>query len=109
MHGELCFDYPLKSGHVKEALFLFNSLLMMNMEEEAIGWNLRGPKRMRKRKELNALVKNQARYQHAFTKTSSIDMFNMNSGTSRLLSKSNDSSSDNDDYYFAANKLIIRE
>lgn len=81
----------------------------MKMEEEAIGWNLRGPKRMRKRKELNALVKNQARYQHVFNKTSSIDMFNMNSGTSRLLSKSNDSSSDNDDYYFAANKLIIRE
>lgn len=79
------------------------------MEEEAIGWNLRGPKRMRKRKELNALVKNQARYKHVFNKTSSVDMFNMNSGTSRLLSKSNDTSSDNDDYYFAANKLIIRE
>ncbi len=77
------------------------------MEEEAINWNLRGPKRMRKRKELNALVKNQARYHH-INKNSSIDMFNMNSGASRLL-KSNDSSSDNDDYYFAANKLIIRE
>lgn len=79
------------------------------MDEEAVTWNLRGPKRMRKRKDLNKLVKNNARYKGLFKPNSSYDMFNMNSGTSRLLTKSNDSSSDNDDYYFSANKQIIRE
>lgn len=78
------------------------------MEEEIITWNLRGPKRMRKRKELNALVKNNARYKSSSKKTSSIDMFNMNSGASRLL-KSNDSSTDNEQFYFAANKHTIKE
>ena len=81
----------------------------MNMDEEAVTWNLRGPKRMRKRKDLNKLVKNNARYKGLFKPNSSYDMFNMNSGTSRLLTKSNDSSSDNNDYYFSANKQIIRE
>jgi len=82
----------------------------MNMEEEIVSWNLRGPKRMRKRKELNALVKNNARYKTKFRHNSTSNMFNMNSnsGASRLL-KSNESSSDNDDYYFAANKQILKE
>lgn len=81
----------------------------MNMDDEIVTWNLRGPKRMRKRKELNALVKNNIRYKKSFKNNSSIDMFNMNSGASRLLGKSNDSTSENDDYYFSANKQIIRE
>lgn len=78
------------------------------MDEEAITWNLRGPKRMRRRKDLNKLVKNNVRYKGLFKQTSSFDMLNYNSGTSRLL-KSNDSSSENDEYYFSANKQIIKE
>jgi len=79
------------------------------MNEEAITWNLRGPKRMRKRRELNALLKNNHKYRSMFKHNSSIDMFNLNSGASRLLNKSNDSSTDNDEFYFSANKSVIRE
>jgi len=81
----------------------------MNMEEEVVTWNLKGPKRMRKRKELNKLVRNDIRYKSVFKKNSAVDMFNLNSGASRLLNKSNESSTDNDDYFFSANKAFIRE
>lgn len=79
------------------------------MDEEIITWNLRGPKRMKKRKELNALVKNNVRYKSLSKHNSSMDMFRLNSANGKLLGKSNESSSDNDDYYFSANKQIIQE
>ncbi len=79
------------------------------MDDEIVHWNLRGPKRMKKRKELNALVRNNVRYKSLFKHNSAIDMFNLNTGTNRLLGKSNDSSTDNEDYYFSANKQLLRE
>lgn len=81
------------------------------MDEEVITWNLRGPKRMKKRKELNALIKNNVKYKN-LPKKNSVDAFNMSTsiGTSgvngRLL---NYSSSDSQDYFFTANKTTIRQ
>lgn len=67
---------------------------------------------MKKRKELNALVKNNVRYKSMFRHSSAMDMFSLNSngGAGRLLGKSNESSSENDqEYYFSANKQLMRE
>lgn len=81
------------------------------MDEEVITWNLRGPKRMKKRKELNALIKNNLKYKN-LTKKNSVDTFNMSTslgasgGTGRLL---NYSSSDDQEYFFTANKTTIRQ
>ena len=38
------------------------------MDEEEITWNLKGPKRMRKRRELNALLKNNLKYKSLLMK-----------------------------------------
>ena len=86
------------------------------MDEEEITWNLKGPKRMRKRRELNALIKNNYKYKglqlkNQIPNSSSIDMYNIGSGngTSRLLKNDNLSSSENEEYYFSANKTVLKE
>lgn len=69
-----------------------------------INWDLRGPKRMRKRKELNALIKNSNQ------KLKQTAIKSKNKATSFFKSlKNNDSSSNSDELYFAANKQIIRK
>ena len=91
------------------------------MDDEAITWNLKGPKRMKKRRELNALIRNNSKYRSLPNKTTSgnsVDRFNFSdpmttrskqAGASRLLNNDNDTSSDNESYYFSANKTMIRE
>lgn len=85
-----------------------------------ITWNLKGPKRFKKRKELNALIRNNMKYksggkQGGAAGGTSIDMYNINAGGSsanrRLLRGVNDDDSSNldDTYYFSANKQIIKE
>lgn len=77
------------------------------MDEEVITWNLKGPKRMRKRRELNALIKNNLKYK-PFLRNNSSASADLKVGN-RLLKNPNDTTSDeNDDYYFAANKLVLR-
>jgi hypothetical protein len=96
------------------------------MDDEVITWNLKGPKRMKKRRELNALIRNNLKYK-SLVKTSALvdhdgNRFNLTryvssnasrstAGTSGLLRHPNDddTSSDNDDFYFSANKSILRE
>lgn len=97
------------------------------MDDEIITWNLKGPKRMKKRRELNALVKNNLKYK-SLMKTSSLmnsSKFNLsryvssnarsascsNGGDSYLLRNQNDddTSSGNEEFYFSANKSVIRE
>jgi len=88
------------------------------MDEEEITWNLKGPKRMRKRRELNALIKNNYKYkslqyknQNSLPNSSSIDMYNIGNanGMSRLLKNENASSTENEEYYFSANKTVLKE
>ena len=96
------------------------------MDEEVITWNLKGPKRFKKRKELNALIKNNVKYKGLARSgggggagSNSLDMYTMNIGGSagggssnrRLLKNANSTSSEeeNEQYYFSANKEIIRE
>ena len=92
------------------------------MDDEVITWNLKGPKRMKKRRELNALIKNNYKYksvplkqqqQHSngIPNSSSIDMYNMShgNGTSRLLKNDDGTSTENEEFYFAANKTILKE
>lgn len=92
------------------------------MDEEVITWNLKGPKRFKKRKELNALIRNNMKYKNggkpgaAGGGGTSIDMYSINAGGSsanrRLLRGVNDddsSSNPDDTYYFSANKQIIKE
>ena len=82
------------------------------MDDEVITWNLKGPKRMKKRRELNALIKNNFKYKTLNKPNSMIDMYNLGngaSGTTRLLNKNNESSSDNEEFYFSANKSMIKE
>jgi hypothetical protein len=95
------------------------------MDDEVITWNLKGPKRMKKRRELNALIKNNYKYKSLqlrsaghIPNSSSIDMYNMGNGsqvTNRLLHDTNnngrlgDSSSDNEDFYFSGNKSHLKE
>ncbi|CAF0727899.1 unnamed protein product [Brachionus calyciflorus] len=82
------------------------------MDDEVITWNLRGPKRMKKRKELNALIKNNLKYK-SVKKNSTADSFNMSSSlgmggaSGRLLN--NYSSSEEQEYFFTANKTAIRQ
>ena len=78
------------------------------MDDEVITWNLKGPKRMKKRRELNALLKNNVKYKTLFKKNPSIDMYNLDL-SNRILKNSNDSSTDNENYYFSANRSIIKE
>jgi hypothetical protein len=62
-------------------------------EENIINWNLKGPKRMKTRKELNALLKDKNKVK---TNTSStIELFKRTSS--------------NDEFYFSGNKSIIRK
>ena len=64
-------------------------------DENYLNWNLKGPKRMKTRKELNALLKDKNKVK---SKTSSmIELFKKTA------------SSDKDDFYFAGNKSIIRK
>jgi hypothetical protein len=79
------------------------------MDDEVITWNLRGPKRKKKRRELNALIKNNIRYKSLLKPNSSFDMYSLNNASGRLLKNSYDSSSENEDFYFSANKNVIRE
>ena len=85
------------------------------MDDEVITWNLKGPKRMKKRRELNALIKNNYKYksvpQKNLPNSSSIDMCHMSNGNgmSRLLKNENGTSSENEDFYFSANKSVLKE
>lgn len=81
------------------------------MDEEVITWNLKGPKRMRKRRELNALLKNNLKYQSLLKNQSNNNncSLNMDQSSRRFLSNLNDSSSDNDEFYFSANKTFIQQ
>ena len=72
---------------------------------------------MKKRRELNALIKNNCKYkgvplksQTSMPNSSSIDMYHIGngSGTSRLLKNDNDSSSENEEFYFSANKSMLK-
>jgi hypothetical protein len=97
------------------------------MDDEVITWNLKGPKKMKKRRELNALIKNNLKYK-SLVKTSALvdddgNRFNLTryvssngsrrstGGTSGLLRHQNDydTSSDNEEFYFSANKSVLRE
>ena len=49
------------------------------MDEEEITWNLKGPKRMRKRRELNALLKNNLKYKSLLMKNQNNNNNNNNS------------------------------
>ena len=105
--------------------------MMMDAEEE-ITWNLKGPKRMKKRRELNALIRNNVKYKsllgvrphscaHKSDEFSMINCSSNNNGgnggggggaSGRLLNGLNYSSTDEDeqkDFYYAANKSIIKE
>ena len=86
------------------------------MDEEVITWNLKGPKRFKKRKELNALIKNNIKYKGLTNGGSnSIDMYNISSNNSarRLLKgatvNSSSTENENEQYFFSANKQIIKE
>lgn len=92
------------------------------MDEEEITWNLKGPKRMKKRRELNALIRNNVKYKSLLGKGGGHqhrDEFSMmtcsNGGSSsggRLLKGLNYTSTEEDDeknYYFSGNKSTIKE
>ena len=91
------------------------------MDEEVITWNLKGPKRFKKRKELNALIKNNIKYKSLAgingSNSLNLDMFSIGGGTSgsnrRLLSYTHHNSSSTEDvddnFFFSANKQILRE
>lgn len=102
------------------------------MDEEEITWNLKGPKRMKKRRELNALIRNNVKYKSLLArphscahKSDEFSMINCSSSNNangsaangggasgRLLNGLNYSSTDEDeqrDFYYAANKSIIKE
>ncbi len=98
------------------------------MDDEVITWNLKGPKRMKKRRELNALIRNNLKYKSLIKTSSMMDSSNKfhlsrytNGGSggrnsaacnSYLLRSQNDeetSSEDLEDFYFSANKSVIRE
>lgn len=64
-------------------------------EENMINWNLKGPKRMKTRKELNAMLKNKEKLK--FKKSSTIELFKRSS------------SSEKEEFYFSANKSMIRK
>ena len=110
---------------------------MMDAEEE-ITWNLKGPKRMKKRRELNALIRNNVKYKsllgrpsnsnntsnHYHSGNHKSDEFSMitcggggggggshANSTGRLLNGLNYSSTDDEqrDFFFSANKSIIKE
>ena len=106
--------------------------MMMDAEEE-ITWNLKGPKRMKKRRELNALIRNNVKYKSLLARPSNSnntsnhhynhksDEFSMitcgggshanSSSTGRLLNGLNYSSTDDEqrDFFFSANKSIVKE
>lgn len=80
------------------------------MDEEVITWNLKGPKRMRKRRELNALLKNNLKYKSLLkNQTSNNCSLDLDQTSRRLFNNLNDSSSDNDEFYFSANKSYIKQ
>ena len=104
------------------------------MDDEVITWNLKGPKKMKKRRELNALIKNNLKYKSLIRSSALVDdngnRFNLTryvsstngsrsigggggsgGGTSGLLrhQHDDDTSSDNEEFYFSANKSILRE
>jgi hypothetical protein len=107
------------------------------MDEEVITWNLRGPKRFKKRKELNALIKNNIKYKlvSKYNQMGSSSMINNKSSNTfdmyslknqsdsksrcgsrsshRLLRNTSSSNSDDDDdienLYFSANKQYHKE
>ncbi len=87
---------------IKINLFKIN-----NMDEEEITWNLKGPKRMRKRRELNALLKNNLKYKSLLMKNQNNN--NNNSIDMDQTHNLNDSSSENDEFYFSGNKSFIRK
>lgn len=103
-------------------------MMMMMDGEEEITWNLKGPKRMKKRRELNALIRNNIKYkslpQHHHgggggAKSDEFSMINCSTtgvgGTSsspgRLLNGLNYSSTDDEqrDFFFAANKSVLKQ
>jgi hypothetical protein len=63
-------------------------------DENLINWNLKGTKKMKKRKELNALIRNK----NKLKSNSMIEFF-----------KKSSSSEKEDSYYFTGNKLIIKK
>lgn len=94
--------------------------MMMDAEEE-ITWNLKGPKRMKKRRELNALVRNNIKYKCLQPRSSGS---NPNSNNHKMNNKSNEfnmincsqqgldySSTDDEqrDFFYSANKSITKE
>jgi hypothetical protein len=79
------------------------------MDEDVITWNLKGPKRMKKRRELNALLKNNLKYKSLLRNNS-----NNNTKCSLEINASNqlnnnDSTSENDEFYFSGNKSYIKQ
>jgi hypothetical protein len=84
------------------------------MDDEIINWNLKGPKRMKKRKELNALLKSKT---YGFTNHNSNNTSNYCNlsknrkyhSTIELLSRFTSSSDDLDGkLYFSANKALLK-
>ena len=80
-------------------------------DDFVITWNLKGPKRMKTRKELNALLTANSNS----SKDSSRAKSPKNLSTSSLIKKfthcssSSDENGDGQKYYFAANKRVIRK
>ena len=84
------------------------------MDEEVITWNLKGPKRMRKRRELNALLKNNLKYKSLLRNSNSNTNTNCSleiNASNQLNSNNNnnDSTSENDEFYFSGNKSYIKQ
>lgn len=101
-------------------------MMMMMDGEEEITWNLKGPKRMKKRRELNALIRNNVKYkslpQHHggagsnHAKSDEFSMINCSTAAGagspgRLLNGLNYSSTDDEqrDFFFAANKSVLKQ
>lgn len=78
-----------------------------NMDEEVITWNLKGPKRMRKRRELNALLKNNLKYKSLLKNSNNNNNCSLEIAGSNQLN--HDSTSENDEYYFSGNKSYIKQ
>lgn len=65
-------------------------------DENYLNWNLKGPKKMKKRKELNALLKDKSKSKSK--SNSMIELFKRASSSDR-----------DDNFYFSGNKSMIRK
>jgi hypothetical protein len=85
------------------------------MDEEIITWNLRGPKKMKKRRELNALLHNSTKYRPLITNRPRNSIISDRNGCINLLTTGDKdvtlrlSTEDEDQLYFSANKSVIRK